>query len=87
MYEILFNESARKELYALPKNALVRVSESIEKPSLNPRPTGVIKLKGKQETLWRIRSGDYRVVYKIEDTICVISIRRIAHRKEVYRMI
>ncbi len=84
MYEILFKESARKELFALPKNALIRVSDLIEKLSANPRPSGVIKLKGKQETLWRIRNGDYRVVYKIEDTIRVISIRRIAHRKEVY---
>lgn len=84
MYEILFKESARKELYRLPKINLIRVANSIEKLSAEPRPTGVIKLKGKQETLWRIRSGDYRVVYKIDDTIRIINIRRIAHRKEVY---
>lgn len=84
MYEILFKESALKELHLLPKTNLIRVTNSIEKLSINPRPAGVIKLKGKQETLWRIRSGDYRVVYKIDDTIRIINIRRIAHRKEVY---
>jgi mRNA interferase RelE/StbE len=51
----------------------------------NPRPAGVKKLKGNNEDLYRIRSGDYRVVYSIEDEIRVVDIRKIGHRKDIYR--
>lgn len=51
----------------------------------NPRPIGSKKLKGASENLWRIRIGDYRVVYLIEDSIKIIEIRKIGHRKDIYR--
>jgi mRNA interferase RelE/StbE len=50
----------------------------------NPRPTNSRKLIGQEENLWRIRYGNYRVIYLIDDEIQIIDIRRIRHRKDVY---
>jgi len=83
-YTVIFKDSARKELYALPDKLLMRVSSALDKLSQNPRPAGVKKMKGKNEHLWRIRIGDYRVVYAVKDAIRIVNIRRIGHRREVY---
>ncbi|MGQ0738021.1 MAG: type II toxin-antitoxin system RelE family toxin [Bacteroidota bacterium] len=48
-------------------------------------PGGVKKLKGEKEDLYRIRSGDYRIIYSIEDKIRIVDIRKIGHRKDIYR--
>ena len=50
----------------------------------DPRPTGVVKLAG-DENLWRIRIGNYRVVYEIHDDRLMVLVLRVAHRKDVYR--
>ncbi len=84
MYAITFIESAKKELYDLPAKMLKRVASSIDKLSQNPRPPGVKKLKSGNSNLWRIRVGDYRIIYSIEDTIHIVDISRIGHRREVY---
>lgn len=84
MYAITFKESARRELYALPSNMLKRVAEVIDRLSQNPRPPGGKKLKGQTQPLWRIRTGDYRIIYAIDDVVRIVNIRRIGHRKEVY---
>jgi mRNA interferase RelE/StbE len=60
-----------------------RIAERIEKLSHNPRPSGCKKLKGGLGE-WRIRIGDYRVVYTIDDRAKAVDVTRIAHRKEVY---
>jgi mRNA interferase RelE/StbE len=83
-YTVLFKETARKELYALPGKILKNVALAIDGLSINPRPPGVKKLKGKGENLWRIRIGDYRVIFLIDDAIRIVNIRKIGHRKEVY---
>jgi len=57
MYEITFKESARKELYSLSDNMLRRISGSIDSLQENPRPSGVKKMKRKEESLWRIMVG------------------------------
>ena len=57
---------------------------AIDNLSIEPRPSGCKKLKGSLERLWRIRIGDYRVIYSIEDKIEVLDIRRVRHRKDVY---
>ena len=74
---------ARKDLEALPDHALARVVQKIESLGHTPRPTGCRKLKGYKDD-WRVRVGDWRVVYVIEDAAKLISITRIAHRREVY---
>jgi len=76
--------SARKELEALPDNLLARVIRKLEALGLNPRPAGCKKLKGYKDQ-WRIRVGDWRVVYIIDDTAKVVSVTRIAHRSQVYQ--
>lgn len=83
-YSITFARSARKELDRLPANLAERVLDKIEALSENPRPAGVTKLKG-QRNLWRLRAGDYRVVYAIDDATKAVDVSIIRHRREVYR--
>jgi mRNA interferase RelE/StbE len=85
MFNIIFDRSAEKDLEALPNNIVRKVLIVIEKLADDPRPSGVKKLKETEEDLYRIRSGDYRIVYAINDSIKIVNIRRIRHRKEVYR--
>ena len=84
MYHILISNSAEKDMDKLPSAALKKVEVAIDHLSHEPRPAGCKKLKGSYENLWRIRVGDYRVVYLIADKIEVIDIRRVRHRKDVY---
>ena len=76
--------SARRELEALPDNVLARVVRRMESLSQNPKPAGCKKLKGYKDQ-WRIRIGDWRVLYMVDDTAKLVSVTRIAHRREVYR--
>jgi mRNA interferase RelE/StbE len=85
MFQILFKKSAEKELVRLPKSDIKRISQAIDELAINPRPSGSKKLEGQRESLWRIRIGNYRVIYFIEDTIRIVEIRRIGHRKDIYR--
>lgn len=84
MFTVTFKQTARKELYALPDKIIKRIAVSIDALSVNPRPAGVKKMKGKKENLWRLRVGDYRIIYVIEEAVQIVNIRRIGHRKEVY---
>lgn len=85
MYTINISQSALKELYRLQKSTVKKLEKAIDGLANNPRPSGVKKLKGSTEDLYRIRSGDYRIVYSIEDEIKVIDIRKIGHRKDIYK--
>ncbi len=85
MYKIEIDQSAEKELAALPKEALRKVVRLINGLEREPRPSGVKKLKASDENLYRIRSGDYRIVYAVAEEIKIVNIRRIRHRKDVYR--
>jgi mRNA interferase RelE/StbE len=57
---------------------------AIDSLANNPRPNGSKKLVSQKETLWRIRVGDYRIIYSIEDVLKILEIRRIGHRKDIY---
>jgi mRNA interferase RelE/StbE len=83
-YSISFARSARKELERLSSDIAARVLAKIEALRDNPRPGGVIKLRG-QKSLWRLRVGDYRVVYSIDDWDKKIDVCVIRHRRDVYR--
>ncbi|MBC7228044.1 MAG: type II toxin-antitoxin system RelE/ParE family toxin [Thermoflexales bacterium] len=83
-YRVILVASAAKEFRSLPSVLQRRVSVAIDGLSENPRPRGVRKLAG-HERLYRIRVGDYRVVYEIDDRERVVRITRIRHRREVYR--
>jgi mRNA interferase RelE/StbE len=82
-YAIELKSSARKELESLPDSVLSRVIRKLESLTRNPRPAGCKKLRGYKD-LWRIRVGDWRVVYIVDDPAKLISVTRIAHRREVY---
>jgi mRNA interferase RelE/StbE len=82
-YRVEMLPSVRKELLALPNDVLERTVTRIESLAENPRPPGCKKLKGFRNQ-WRIRIGDWRVVYIIDDSKALVSIARIAHRKDVY---
>lgn len=85
MYSVVISKSALKELDRLPGPIIKKIAKAISGLEFNPRPAGVKKLKGSNENLFRLRSGDYRVVYAIDDEIRVIDIRKVGHRKDIYR--
>jgi mRNA interferase RelE/StbE len=82
-YAVEVKASARKELESLPNRTLASAVSKIESLGQNPRPPGCKKLKGYKDK-WRIRVGDWRVVYMINDRQKLVSVTRIAHRREVY---
>ncbi|NGZ95653.1 MAG: type II toxin-antitoxin system mRNA interferase toxin, RelE/StbE family [Nitrospira sp. WS110] len=82
-YSVEIKPTARKELEDLPDPVLARVVRKLESLADVPRPSGCKKLKGYKDQ-WRIRTGDWRVVYIINETVKLVSIVRIAHRREVY---
>ncbi|MFZ3013631.1 MAG: type II toxin-antitoxin system RelE/ParE family toxin [Nitrospira sp.] len=82
-YSVEVKPAARKELEALSDPVLARVIRKLESLADVPRPAGCKKLKGYKD-MWRIRIGDWRVVYFIDETVRLVSIMRIAHRREVY---
>lgn len=84
-YKIEFRPAAHRDLKALPKEILLRVSEKISALAENPRPLGVEKLSGSEDDFYRIRIGDYRVLYTIQDKVLLIIIIKVRHRREVYR--
>ena len=82
-YTVEVKPAARKELEALPDHVLSRVVHKLESLGHTPRPVGCKKLKGYKDQ-WRVRVGDWRVLYIIDDAAKLVSITRIAHRREVY---
>ena len=82
-YAITFARPARKELETLDENILNRIFPKIEALAKTPRPHGCKKLRGNKH-LWRIRVGDYRVLYAIYDDKSIVDIISVRHRKDVY---
>ena len=83
-YNITFKPSVEKDLRPLPKSVVARVMERIEKLKDEPFPQQVVKLSG-TERLYRIRVGDYRIVYEVDTEAKQITIHYVRHRREVYR--
>lgn len=82
-YRIIFTKSAEKDLAEIPKSHYNNIVAHIARLSDNPRPPGVKKLKG-YENSYRIRIAAYRVLFEVHDDIITIRIIAIAHRKDVY---
>jgi mRNA interferase RelE/StbE len=82
MYKVGFNRKAEKELTKLPPTIIRSLLKAISALQDDPRPSGCKKLKGSE--LWRIRDGDYRVVYEIDDKNREIIVWRVRHRKDAY---
>ncbi|HEX8138140.1 MAG TPA: type II toxin-antitoxin system RelE/ParE family toxin [Pyrinomonadaceae bacterium] len=81
-YEVLILRRAQKELVDLPKADYERVRDAVTVLAENPRPSGCKKLVGREG--WRIRSGNYRVIYEIDDSRQTVTVLHIGHRRDVY---
>ena len=83
MYKIELRSLAQRALDKLPKTDFQAVIETTKELSLTPRPRGVEKVKN--TGLWRIRQGEYRIIYSIDDKKLLVTVVRIGHRREIYR--
>ena len=84
MYSIEWDTRAVKELKALERNERKKILERVAKLGTNPRPSGCKKLHDKQSA-FRIRVGDYRVIYQIRDSQLLVLVIRVGNRRDVYR--
>ena len=82
-YTITILRRAQKELADLPVQEAERIISAINALAEDPRPPGSLKLSGREG--WRIRIGDYRVIYEIEDAILTITVLNVGHRRKIYR--
>ncbi|MBS3027683.1 MAG: type II toxin-antitoxin system RelE/ParE family toxin [Dolichospermum sp. DET50] len=83
-YQIELTRGAVKQLKKLPIDIRERIDLKIQELSVEPRPDGVKKLES-ELSIYRIRVGDYRVIYQIQDDIVLVTIVKVKHRKDVYR--
>jgi len=84
-FAVVLARSARRELEALNPPILGRLIAGLDALATDPRPRGSRKLRG-SENLWRLRVGDYRIVYGIDDSARVVDVLRIRHRRDVYEV-
>lgn len=83
-YTVKIVGAAKRQLRRLSKDSQRRILDKIEKLSLEAKPRGYKQLQG-DANLFRIRIGDYRVIYEIHESVLIVLVLRIAHRREVYR--
>ena len=82
-YKVFIKPSAVKELESVPRKDRVRLARKIQSLASEPRPAGCEKLSGLER--YRIRQGNYRIVYEIQDERLVVIVVKVGHRREVYR--
>ncbi len=83
-YNIFFRDSVRKDLETIPKGDLQRIIERISGLADDPRPVGCEKLSGQEK--YRVRQGNFRIIYSIQDTELTVWVVKVGHRREVYRI-
>jgi mRNA interferase RelE/StbE len=83
-YRIEFSHRAAKAYHALPEDVRRRIEPKIDALAEHPRPHGARKIEG-EETAYRVRVGDYRILYEVHDRPLLILIMNVGHRREVYR--
>lgn len=84
MYEVVIERRAERDFRRLPPEIFDRIARAAQTLAENPRPEGCRKLEGSDND-WRIRVGDYRVLYEIDDSERIVRIMRVRHRRDVYR--
>jgi len=84
VYEVFLERRAERDLRALPVREFERITARIGGLGVNPRPPGSRKLVGSRND-WRIRTGDYRIIYEVDDQARAVRVMRIKHRREAYR--
>lgn len=84
LYKVEISKNVRKkDLPSIPKPDIIKIARRIESLAENPFPEGAVRLKGREE--WRIRQGDYRILYVVEHDIVTIFVVKVGHRREIYR--
>jgi mRNA interferase RelE/StbE len=84
VYSIFFKDSVRKDLESIPNNDLQRIMARIANLAEDPRPVGCDKLSGQEK--YRVRQGNYRIIYTIQDTELTVWVVKVGHRREVHRI-
>ncbi|MDF1542787.1 MAG: type II toxin-antitoxin system RelE/ParE family toxin [Anaerosomatales bacterium] len=82
-YEVRFRTSVRKDLRRIPSADVARIMERIGALADDPRPPGAEKLSTRER--YRIRQGDYRIIYEVEDRVVTVWVVKVGHRRDVYR--
>ncbi len=82
-YRVVVRKSVAKDLRGVPRKDVKRVLAAIRELADNPRPPGAKKLSGQER--YRLRQGNYRILYSIEDDRLIVSVVRVGNRREVYR--
>ena len=83
-YKVEISSSAEKALKKIPRKDLIKVIETIQKLGIDPKPPGCRKLSG-EEDIFRVRQGNYRIIYEVEGKKLLILVLKIGHRKDIYR--
>ena len=83
-YRIEFVRQASRQFKSLSKQEQKRIKSKIDALSTEPRPNGVVKLSGK-DNLYRIRAGNYRIIYSIQDERLLVLVVKIGHRRDIYQ--
>ncbi len=81
-YKVVFKKSVAKDLRQIPNHDIHRILKRIDSLKENPRPSGAEKLSGDEK--YRLRQGNYRILYWIEDEIITITVVKVGHRRDVY---
>ena len=84
MYEVEITPAAKRQIKKLTKSVQSVIIERLEQLAIEPRPLGVLKMEG-EEDLYRVRVGDYRIIYEIQDRVLLIVVVKVGHRSNVYR--
>lgn len=84
LYFVLISAAAWRELMNLPETTQQQILPVIEKLEIDPRPSGVVKLEG-EDAFYRVRSGNYRIIYQVEDNVLRVLVVKVANRREVYK--
>lgn len=83
-YEVEITPAAKRQIKKLTKSIQQLIVERLEELVENPRPPGVLKMEG-EENLYRVRVGDYRIIYQVQDRMLLIVVVKVGHRGNVYR--
>ncbi|MEH2289417.1 type II toxin-antitoxin system RelE family toxin [Nostoc sp.] len=83
-YEVKFSRDAKKQFRKLPIDVQQRIQTKINDLAIEPRPNGVKKLQG-DDNSYRVRVGDYQVVYEVDDDVLIVTVIKLGHRSEIYK--
>jgi mRNA interferase RelE/StbE len=87
VYRVELAPHAVRQFKRLSKQVQHRLRDVIDALAENPRPAGVAQLSGQEERLYRVREGDYRIIYRIQDDVLLVLIVGIGHRRDIYKLL